>query len=318
MLDPHGYSVISALNSSGHSLGAMEIILKHPAGDLREGVDAPRRELLTARSRKWVLLSPASAVVPDCFADIDTDVIRRDKLLAEMQRLRGSVYLEDGAITAKQLTDGRHRVDADESSWHLLVVDGDDRVCGCVRQQTYPVHAHFAQLNISGSALARSAEWGPKLKAAAESELDLSRRLDLPCVEIGGWALANSIRGTTEAVRMALAMYSLSQELGGAIGFSTVTRRHCSASILRRIGGRSFEYAGLPLPSYQDPQFKCEMELLRFYSWAPNPRYTAWIDEIRQELRTIPVLGGCRSSAFDSRANLRWSLLAKSDVAVSQ
>lgn len=291
--------------------------MKHHAGDFREGVYAPRRELLTTRSRKWVLLSPASAVVPDWFADVDTDAVRRDKLLAEMQRLRGGVYLEDGAITAKQLTDGRHRVDADERSWHLLVVDQDDRVCGCVRQQTYE-NAHFAQLNISGSELARSSEWGPKLKAAAESELELSRRLDLPCVEIGGWALASSIRGTTEAVRMALAMYSLSQELGGAIGFSTVTRRHCSASILRRIGGRSFEYEGLPLPSYQDSQFKCEMELLRFYSWAPNPRYTAWIEEIRQELRTIQVLGGRRSSAFEPQANLRWSLLAKSDVTASQ
>jgi hypothetical protein len=228
------------------------------------------------------------------------------------------VYLEDGAITANQLTDGRHRIDADDTSWHLLVVDQDDRVCGCVRQQAYPQNAHFAQLNISRSELARSEEWGPKLKAAAESELELSRRLDLPCVEIGGWALATSIRGTTEAVRMALAMYSLSQELGGAIGFSTVTHRNCSASILRRIGGRSFEHAGLPLPSYQDPQFKCEMELLRFYSWAPNPRYTTWIEEIRQELRTITVLGGCRTTAFDSRVDLRWSLLAKSDVAASQ
>ena len=292
--------------------------MKHHAGDLREDAQAPRRELRSTPLRKWVLLSPAQAVVPDCFADIDIDAIRRDKLLAEMQRFRGSVYLEDGAITAEQLTDGRHRVDADDSSWHLLVVDQDDRVCGCVRQQAYPANADFAQLNISRSELARSKDWGSKLKAAADSEIELSRRLDLPCVEIGGWALATSVRATTEAVRMALAMYSLSQELGGAIGFSTVTRRHCSASILRRIGGRSFEYEGLPLPSYQDPQFNCEMELLRFYSWAPNPHYTAWIEEIRQELRTIPVLGGCRSSAFDSGADLRWPVLAKSDAAAAQ
>jgi hypothetical protein len=291
----------------------MEIILKSHAGDLREGVRTPRLEL-----RNWVLLSPANAAVPDCFADVHIDANRRDKLLAEMQRLRGSVYLEDGAITANQLTDGRHRIDADDLSWHLLVVDQEDRVCGCVRQQVYPQNAHFAQLNISRSELARSVEWGSKLKAAAESELELSRRLDLPCVEIGGWALTTSIRGTAEAVRMALAMYGLSQELGGAMGFSSVTRRHCSASILRRIGGRAFEYAGLQLPSCQDPQFNCEMELLRFYSWAPNPHYTAWIEEIRQELRTIPVVGGCRSSAFDSRTDLRWSLLAKSDVAASQ
>jgi hypothetical protein len=207
-----------------------------------------------------------------------------------MQRLRGRVYLEDGAIEAGHLTNGKHRADVDELSWHLLVVDQDDRVCGCVRHHAYPEETRFSQLNISRSALAYSREWGHKLKAAVESELALSRRLDLPCVEIGGWALAQGIRGTTEAVRMALAMYSLSQELGGAVGMSTVTRRHCSASILRRIGGRSLEYAGSELPPYDDPQFKCEMELLRFYSWAPNPRYSVWIEEMREELRSIPVL----------------------------
>ena len=74
------------------------------------------------------------------------------------------------------------------------------------------------------------------------------------------------------------------------MGISTVTRRHCSASILRRIGGRSLKFAGLELPPYDDPQFKCEMEVLRFYSWAPNPRYKVWIEEIRQELGAIPVL----------------------------
>jgi hypothetical protein len=262
------------------------------------------------------LLSPPAAVVPRCFGKIETDASRREKLLADMQRLRGSVYLEDGAIDTSQLTDGKHRVDADEGSWHLLVVDQDDRVCGCVRHHAHSNRAKFSHLGISRSALGRSEEWGQKLKAAVESELEISRRLDLPCVEIGGWALDAGIRGTSEAVRMALAMYSLSQELGGAIGISSATRRHCSASILRRIGGRSFEYDGLEIPPYDDPQFKCEMELLRFYSWAPNPRYSVWIEEMRQELRTVPVVTASSSNrSFDSQADLAWPYLAESNAA---
>jgi hypothetical protein len=237
-----------------------------------------------------VLLSPSNSVVPDCFGRVHTDASRRDDLLFEMQRLRGSVYLEDGAIEADELTDGRHRADIDEVSWHLLVVDKDNHVRGCVRFHAHPGEAHFLHLNVSRSPLACSKEWGERLKGAVESELALSRRLDLPCVEIGGWALAEGIRRTSEALRMALAMYSLSQAFGGSVGISTATRRHCSASILRRIGGRSLEDAGVELPAYADPQFKCEMELLRFYSWAPNPRYAVWIEEIRQELRAVPVL----------------------------
>jgi hypothetical protein len=258
----------------------------------REGLQAPRREPRSTPSRKWVLLSPSNAVVPDCFGRVHTDACRRDNLLLDMQRLRGSVYLEDGAIQADQLTDGRHRADVDEVSWHLLVVDRDDQVRGCLRFHFYPKELRFLHLNVSRSPLAHSDEWGHKLKGAVESELELSRRLDMPCAEIGGWALDEGIRGTSEALRMALAMYSLSQALGGSVGISTATRRHCSASILRRIGGRSLEYGGVELPAYEDPQFKCSMEVLRFYSWAPNPRYDVWIAAIGQELRAIPVLTG--------------------------
>jgi len=240
--------------------------------------------------RRWVLISPSKTAVPNCFGRVHTDVVRRDRLLAEMQRLRGNVYLEDGAIEADQLTDGRHWADIDEGSWHLLVVDQDDQVAGCVRFHAHPEDARFLQLNVSRSALAYSEEWGEKLKAAVHAEFALSRHLDLPCVEVGGWALAPGIRGTSEAVRMALAMYSLSQALGGSVGITTATRRHCSSSILRRIGGRSLEHDGRELPPYADPQFKCEMEILRFYSWAPNPRYAVWIEGIKQELRNVPVV----------------------------
>lgn len=261
-----------------------------PARRSREAMPAPPRELRSTSSRKWLLLSPRGTRVPDYFGRVHTDASRRDNLFSEMQRLRGSVYLEDGAINANQLTDGRHQADVDEASWHLLVVDKDDQVRGCVRFHAYPEGAHFLHLNVSRSPLAWSEEWGEKLKGAVESELALSQRLDLPYVEIGGWALAAGIRGTSEALRMALAMYSLSEAFGGSIGISTATQRHCSASILRRIGGRALEYAGVELPSYDDPQFRCRMEVLRFYSWAPNPRYTPWIEEIKQELHAVPVL----------------------------
>jgi len=281
----------------------------------REGVQAPRRELRSTSSRKWVLLSPSNTVVPDCFGPVTAEAAQRDQLLAAMQRLRGRIYLEDGAIEAGHLTDGRHRVDLDEGSWHLLVVDEDDQVRGCVRFHAYPEATRFSELNVARSPLAYSAQWGGKLRGAVESELALSRRLDLPCVEIGGWALAEEIRGTSEAVRMALAMYSLSQALGGSVGISTVTRRHCSASILRRIGGNSLKYDGLELPPYDDPQFKCEMEVLRFYSWAPNPRYEVWIEEIKQELRATSVLADGSSPRRSQFPNSTYDPLAATSPA---
>jgi hypothetical protein len=204
--------------------------------------------------------------------------------------LRGNVYLRDGAIQPDDLTDGRHELDIDRGGWHLLLLDKDDRVCGCARYREYPNYTRFSQLGVSNSALARCDLWGPKLQAAVESELALSRRLNLPYVELGGWALLEQVRGTTEAFRMAIAAYGLSQILGGGIGISTVTRRHGSASILRRIGGRPLETESSELPPYHDPEYRCEMEVLRFWSWAPSPRFRVWIEEIKAQLCDILVL----------------------------
>ena len=108
-------------------------------------------------------------------------------------------------------------------------MDRHDRVCGCLRYREYSNEASFSELSMSGSALAKST-LGWALEAAVYAERLLAIKLRVPFVESGGWALAEEIRGTTEALRMALAMYGLSQALGGAIGISTATQRHSSAS----------------------------------------------------------------------------------------
>jgi hypothetical protein len=252
--------------------------------------DAQRVTGLSGSSRRLALLAPSTSAARMCFNGVHVDAERSADLLAEMQTLRGSVYLRDGAIRPGDLTNGRYQLDTDEGSWHLLVLDKQQRVCGCARYREYSNETGFSQLAVSRSALAHCDLWGPKLEQAVEEELALSRRLDLPYVELGGWALLEQIRGSTEAFRMAMASYSLSQILGGAVGISTVTRRNGSASILKRIGGRPLTCESLELPPYHDPGYRCEMEVLRFRSWAPNPRFKIWIDRIKAELRDILVL----------------------------
>jgi hypothetical protein len=123
-----------------------------------------------------------------------------------------------------------------------------------------------------------------------EDELALSRKLDLPFIEIGGWALGDEIRGTTEALRMVLATYAFARAFGGAVGLATATVRHSSSSILRRIGGRPLQHRGQELPPYRDLHYNCSMEMLRFYSWAPNPRYDVWIREIGRDIQATPIV----------------------------
>jgi predicted GNAT family N-acyltransferase len=241
--------------------------------------------------RQLVLLAPSQARVPQTFRQVDVDANWHQQLLSGMQRLRGEVYLKDGAIEKRDLTeDGRHRSGPDEESWHLLAIDGNGEVCGCARYREHENTVSFSQLGIVRSALAQCDKLGGQLRSAVEAALQKARPEGLSYVECGGWALAEHLRCSTEAVRTALSTYALAQMLGGCLGISTVTMRHCSASILRRIGGRSLEAGGAELPSYYDPQYKCEMAMLRFDSRAPNPKYRNWIEDIGNQLLSVPVI----------------------------
>jgi len=55
-------------------------------------------KLRSCCSRKLALLAPSASETPKFFNQVHVDAKRSDDLLAELQRLRGSVYLEDGAI----------------------------------------------------------------------------------------------------------------------------------------------------------------------------------------------------------------------------
>ena len=240
-------------------------------------------------SRRLVLLAPAGSEVPSSFPNIETNYELHESLVCAMQRLRGKVYLEDGAIAPYELDEGRHRLRIDDDSWHLLILEDED-VHGCIRLREHSFDRSPRELAVSHSALARSFEWARPLENAVERELAAARRMGYRVVEAGGLALDQIIRGSTEALRLALGMFALCEQIGGAVCVSTATQRHCSASILRRIGGKPLESEGLELPPYYDPQYDCQMEVMRFYSWAPNPRYRVWVDEIRRELRDLCVL----------------------------
>ncbi|MGH9667724.1 MAG: hypothetical protein ACRD9L_25180, partial [Bryobacteraceae bacterium] len=153
---------------------------------------------------------------------MDADVDKYEWLLAQAQRLRGRVYLEDGAIEARQLTaDGRHVQKSDRASWHLLSVNESEQVLGCARYREHENRVPFRTLGVGQSALAKCKIWGPLLRSAVEHELVVARERDVPYVELGGWALSAELRCTTEAMRMVMAVYGLAQLLGGALGIST-------------------------------------------------------------------------------------------------
>ncbi len=74
------------------------------------------------------------------YVEIRTDIAI---LFSQMQRFRGQVYLKDGAIKQSDLIDGRHVVEADDFSWHLLVHDENGTIAGCIRYQAHDTRSLF-------------------------------------------------------------------------------------------------------------------------------------------------------------------------------
>jgi hypothetical protein len=252
----------------------------------------------SAGQSRLLLVAPADIYIPETLTSVVRNPQYRAATLAGAQRLRGETYLEDGAIDSSDLeADGRYVQDVDEHAWHLVSVNNRGDVCGCARYIAHSQRVHFDDTTVSQSPLSRAAEWGPTFRKAVESEIALAGRLGVDYVEVGGWALTPDLRCTSEALRIALGMFSLARLLGGCIGLTTATRRHCSASILRRIGGQSLAWHGTAIPTYFDPRYDCDMEVLRFDSSRPNPRFEAWIEDLRSHLSAVPVIWASASAA---------------------
>jgi len=252
------------------------------------------------------LLAPPDTNLPPALENVEVDASYHRQLLSEMQRLRGSIYLKDGAVQPNQLSiDGLHQTPEDERSWHLLMVDKAGRVDACAWYMEHPSTVPVERLRVRNCALAHETTTRPMLWAAVEQELERARDEGLGYAEVGGWAVAEHCRSTSEGLVLALAGYSLGQLLGGALGVTTATVRHCSSTILRRLGALNLKVGGHSIPSYYDPRYNCEMELLRFDSRRPNPKYAALVQSLSERLAEVSVIAS--SSAQFLRSGLRVS-----------
>jgi len=220
------------------------------------------------------------------------DARRHDDLFAEMQRFRGGVYLTDGAIQPEDLTDGRHNVGIDEHSWHVLSIDSSGRICACLRFLEERNANGFDDLWVRHAALSQCPKFGHRFRGAVETEMERAKAMQIGFGEVGGWAVAESHRGTLEPLRIILATYGLLQLRGGCTGIATATFRHSSATILRRIGLNSLSWDGAELPPYYDPKYRCDMEVLHFDSRCPNDKYRDSVGELTHALAASSVI--CR------------------------
>jgi hypothetical protein len=242
---------------------------------------------------RLVLLAPPAAVIPPHFRNVTYDFDQHRTLVREMQRLRGSVYLEEGNVSHDQLTsDGLHETPEDARSWHLLMRDRRGGVSSCAWYLEHDNTASIHSLRVRHCPLAKRDDWGERLKLAVESELAKARINKLRYAEVGGWAVSKERRCTSEGLVLALAAYGLCRTLGGALGITTANVKHSSSSILRRLGGSYLEARGKIIPAYFDEHYNADIEILRFDSRRPAGKYAGLIDMLRERLSNVAVFAG--------------------------
>jgi len=210
-----------------------------------------------------------------------------------VQRLRGSVYLADGAIGADQLTSkGLHKTPEDDRSWHIVSLNAVGEVTGCFWYRLHESSVSFEDLRVRQSPLALAPPWREHLWRAVESDLLGARIEGLRYAELGGWAIARANRCTSEVLLLACAAYSLARALGDALGITMATVRNSSAKILRRLGGAPLKIQNVAgeVPPYFDPHYGCTMELLRFDSRTPHAGLAGAVTLLRQKLASVPVV----------------------------
>jgi predicted GNAT family N-acyltransferase len=250
---------------------------------------------------RFQLLAPPQTRSGSAFGRSKTDEQLYRQRLASVQSLRGRVYLKDGAIQPCELDDhGRFPMRGDEQSWHFLLIDENEETIGCARYLVHPHTVRFESLRISHSPVARHRHWGARLRQAVEADLARAREENFSYVEIGGWALSKEWRGTRAALEILVASYALAQLWGGSLGSCMATVRHHSSSILRRIGGSSFEINGERVPAYDDPYYGCTMELLRFDSRSPTQRFIPLINQLKARVASTLTIRRARTQPWRS------------------
>lgn len=260
---------------------------------------------IAAIENRLLLVAPPLSDLTRAFRNVHVNSGFHQHLVEQVQSLRGEVYLHDGAIGPAQLTDGRlHQTPEDAKSWHLITLNRQRGISACAWYLQHDNPTSLESLRVRHCPLAHADDHADRFHAAIESELARARRENLGYAEVGGWAVARESRCTSEGLLLALAAYSLGRMAGGALGLTTATVRHASSSILRRLGGSHLEASGNTVPSYFDPRYQCEMELLRFDSRRPQPKFAPLIESLSTRLRDVLVVAASPGSTSAGRLRI--------------
>lgn len=249
-------------------------------------------------------LAPDYAHIPTYLRCVHRDDKAYHGLLAEIQRFRGRVYVQDGAIPETALdTQRRHYTPYDLDCWHIAVLDEAKRVCAVIRNLFLPqreVKVSLASLQVHALLERIVGTTRIDFQTALERYIE-NARMETPFIlETGGWAVDPDVRNAAVAPITMATSWALGRIHGGARGIGSATMRHGSATMSRRFGG-----FGIPrdphstLGPFYDSYYQCEMQILGFDSRILNPLFESTVCDIQQALRGIPIFVRATACSLD-------------------
>jgi hypothetical protein len=221
-----------------------------------------------------------------------------DAVLSEIQRLRGSRYFADGAISAAALdVHGRHVTAEDEMCYHLVLSNGE--VQGCLRLRLHPKsEGRITEYAVYDLIRRMPGELATKYHAGLEELIHTYSDAGFTLGESGGWAISHKYQGCSAMLAVPLAGWSFSRVHSRQIWIASATERNGSAEMLKRFGGWRLKLKGEELPSFYDPGYKCQMELLCFDSDILNPKFEPAVRDLQMLLEEQRI---AQSERIDSK-----------------
>lgn len=252
-----------------------------------------------------MLLAPAGAPV-EAFANVTRDATAHEAMLHRVQRLRGEVYVDDGAAP-EQLLDasGRHVAADDPLRWHIVLLDPEDAPIACVSLRLHMADARPEEVTVYELAhLADDDTFAPRLHRALGDVIDLARSEQVHFGEAGGMAVSTRVQHVGLGLVMSLAGWSLCRVVGHHIGVSGAGVRNGISSIHQRSGAWRLHDHEEALPQVLHPVFQDPIEVLGFDTRKPSdkcqPRLAALAEHLPECMVLADVVDNTASSAKEA------------------
>ena len=253
-----------------------------------------RSLLSTLKGIKFSVIAPSEqAVFPGMQAWPDSE--QYERLIGEIQRFRGMVYVQEGILLPTDLdAQGRHQRASDFAAWHLVLRDRPDHILGAMWLRVHDLRGgalRFEDLQIyEHIARANDEQLASALDTATRHFLAESAKNYKYFSEVGGWAIREEVRRTALAPILAASLWSLARIVGGGTGLAIARVRHQCADVLKRMGGMDLYSGGEPLPRFYDSFYRDMFEVIGFDSQYSCQQLEPTIEDIRAYLCETPIL----------------------------